>query len=146
MLKIGINGAVADEIRATLGGSEIQIPMDMQSRMQTTWQTHNAVYIAGAGNNYGTGTVGTIGYIDTDGYDRLTASIMNDAATSSSADVCWSHDAITDHIIDTAAIASNTTQKKGTNEIPTKARYMRLKVNNADAAAHTISAWVYLKT
>jgi hypothetical protein len=105
-----------------------------------TIQTHNAVSVTGSnGSSSGTGT-----WIDCDGFRELAVTFLNDAATSSLGDVRWSNDGSTYQAVDSAVIPSNTNQRKAAS-IPVKARYAILNLTNGDVAAHTMSAWLYLK-
>jgi hypothetical protein len=118
--------------------SNSMTPIDVQSRLQTTIQTHNAVSVAAT-----TGTSDS-SWIDTDGFNELAITLMNDATTNSSADLYWSHDGSSIHGVEANFIPSDGIQKKVANTI-TKARYMKLHIFNTDAASHTMSAWAYLK-
>jgi hypothetical protein len=42
-------------------------------------------------------------------------------------------------------LASGTSKERTVKGIQTASRYMRMKLINGDAAAHTMSAWAYLK-
>lgn len=121
------DGTVEDEI--VLAGSSAK-----------TTQTHNAVSIALSGSSLGTNV-----WIDTNGYGTVAITMMNDnGTTNSGANLQWSNDGAAVHGIDTI-LASAPNQYKSAST-PTKARYLRVQLlNNDAAAAHTMSAWVYLK-
>lgn len=85
-------------------------------------------------------------WIDTDGYDKVAFSLLNDAAVTSVANLLWSHDKTTNCGEESGTIPTGTGIRKVSLETPTKARYLKLSVNNGDGAApHTISTWAYLK-
>lgn len=123
--------------KVALTGSTIQLPVDIQSRLAATTQTHNAVSVAASSNSVQTS------FMDTNGFAELAVNVFNDAATSSQATIYWSHDGATVHAEETVL---NSTQQKKATLTTTKARYAKIKVDNLDgAAAHTMSAWAYLK-
>jgi hypothetical protein len=120
----------------TIIGADIIQPVDIQSHYQQTIQNINAVSLpATTGSTTGT-------WIDCDGFDRIAWTVMNDAGTSLTHQLVWSHDGTTQHGTDQSISATNRWQ---INETSTKARYVRVFVSNPDAAAHTVSAWIYLK-
>jgi hypothetical protein len=132
-----------EEVQGSGGAANIQsngiLPTDIQSRLQQTIQTHNAVSVAISGSSVESS------YHDCDGYDKIAITFMNDAATTSAANIYWSNDGTTAHAYEYNIIPSNTTQKKGAIT-DTKARYFKVEVVNGDgAASHTMSAWAYLK-
>lgn len=118
-------------------GSNIMQPVDIQSHLQTTIQTHNAVSVP-ATTGLGIGV-----WIDTNGYDQVAVTFMNDAATASQVNIEWSNDAATRHGID-ILIASGTLKERS-GLTGTRARFTRVVLLNTDAAAHVMSAWIYLK-
>jgi hypothetical protein len=122
-----------------MGGNTAIVPIDVQSRLQTTIQTHNAVSVALSGSSYGDNL-----WHDSDGFNQLGLTLLNDASATCSLSVYWSNDGVNMHGCETA-IASSAGQYK-TALIDTKARYFKCQVINGDAAlAHTMSAWAYLK-
>jgi hypothetical protein len=128
------------KVSTTLVNSEIEQPIDMQYRLQTTVQTHQSIAIAASGVGYG------IGYVSTEGYDRLIAVLNSDSSTTNSADLSWSMDGVNEHFVDTAAIISNTSRQKRTAEVPVYAPWVRLKAVNGDAGGqHFFSCWLFLK-
>jgi hypothetical protein len=117
--------------------SDIIQPVEIQSRYAQTVQTHNAVSVALSGTSNGI-------WIDCDGFDKVSATLINDASANSSLLIHWSNDGSTLHGVDTIIGASTQQQKSGI--IETRARYARIQCFNQDATlAHTMSAWVYLK-
>jgi hypothetical protein len=125
-----------DDVQLT--ESNIQQPCDIQNHYQTTIQTHNAVSVAASGSS--TSTV-----IDCNGFDKIAINAQSDAATSWSADIQWSHDGTSVKGLESGVLANNVTNSKiAVTDV--KARYALIKLNNADAgAAHTMSAWAFLK-
>lgn len=109
----------------------------LNSHLQKTIQTHNAVSVAGSNGTSASS------WIDTDGFDKLAVTLLNDASTSSSITIFWSNNGSTSHGIDDNLV-NNTVNVKSTI-LDTKSRYAMIRLNNADAAAHTMSAWVLLK-
>lgn len=120
-----------------LTGSNVMVPMDVQSHLQTTIQTHNAVSITN-----GTGSNAT-SWIDCNGYDKLAVTALWSASLSSNIEVQWSADGVSQH-------GSERIFQTGVSQFPTtiteiKMRYARVRLNNADATTQTASAWAYLK-
>lgn len=111
---------------------------DIQSHLQTTIQTHNAVSVT-ANNGFSSSS-----WIDTDGYDKIAIITKNDAATASNININWSPDNGTTLVGFEAIIPSATVQYRA-GITDTKARYCRIDVVNGDTIAHTMSSWVYLK-
>jgi hypothetical protein len=122
----------------TTAGSTIMQPVEIQGRYASTIQTHNAVSVPG--------TAGTSlsAWIDVTGYDGLAITLRNDAATNSYVDISWSHDGAT--IQGSETVLAVAIAQYRTVYVPTKARYAQIKLGNTDAAAHTMSAWAYLKS
>lgn len=118
--------------------SNIIVPTDVQSHLQSTIQTHNAVSIAVSG-----GTSASA-WINTDGFDKVAFMLKNDATVTSNCDVRWSADGVNIHGVD-FAILGGTSQYK-TYLTDTRAQYVQFSIiNNDTATAHTISAYAYLK-
>jgi hypothetical protein len=122
-----------------LQDSAITLQTDNQNNLASTIQTHNAVSVALS--SYSIQST----WIDCDGFDKLAVTFINDAATTSSVDIKWSNDGVTQHGQDLSVVASNTLiNKTGITDV--KARYAKVTVVNGDATlAHTMSAWAYLK-
>lgn len=118
--------------------SNIIVPTDLQSHLQSTIQTHNAVSVAVSGGT------SVSSWIDTDGFDKVAFILKNDATVTSNVDVRWSADGSNIHGVD-FAIMNGTSQYK-TYLTDTRARYIQFNViNNDTVSAHTISAYAYLK-
>jgi len=109
------------------------------ARQATTIQTHNAVSVGASGSSNGNNV-----YMDMSGFSDLALTVMLDAAVSHSAMIYWSHDGITLHGAEPILTVSVTNNRSAST--PIKAKFAKVAFNNADAAAHTVSAWVYLKT
>jgi hypothetical protein len=107
-------------------------------RNAKTIQTHNAVSVAANGKSVSA-------WIDGDGFENLAITLLNDATTSSRVDIWWSNDGTNHQATDSSVIPSGTsTHRSGI--VVTKARYFKVSVfNEDDLAAHTMSAWAYLK-
>jgi hypothetical protein len=131
----GSNGAA----QVSLAGSNVIQPVDVQSRYATTIQTHNAVSVGASGSSTGT-------WINVDGFNEAVITMVNDAATLSGAYFQYSHDGVTIHGDDVVnTIANHAQLRKVSGSKPTGSKYIRVVLLNGDAAAHIMSAWVYLK-
>jgi hypothetical protein len=114
------------------------VPVDIQARLASTIQTHNAVSVAA-----NTTSIPTT-WMDCDGFDKLGITVLNDAGTPSSSGVYWSNDGVNIHGVESTTAAS-VFQQAFIFDI--KARYAKVRVNNGDATlAHVMSAWAYLKS
>lgn len=122
----------------TVKESDVMVGVDIQGKYTKTVQTHTAVTVpATTGYN-------TSAWIDTEGFDKISIALLNDASTANSASIAWSHDGVTVHGNETNVLPSNTTnQKIAVTEV--KARFCRVIVYNTDASVHVMSAWAYLK-
>lgn len=110
--------------------------------IQQTIQTHNAVSVPG--NTANNSPV----WIDTVGFSEIGVTLLNDGLSASYVNLVWSNDGLgTQHGTDVQVTpgSQNTTVSAKAGSVPVKARYVKLQVVNGDAAAHTFSAWVYLK-
>jgi hypothetical protein len=135
-LNVTIAGSTATGGSLGVTTSDI-LPIDIQSHLASTIQTHNAVSVSAT-----TGTSDSP-MIDTDGFTEIGITVMKDAGTSSLIHVYWSNDGVSNQ----GAIynALNTTDNLQSLTVPTRARYFKLRLANTDAVAHTFSAWAYLK-
>jgi hypothetical protein len=127
--------------KVSVVNSDIMQPIDIQSRLSTTTQTHNAVSVAANAISLLPST-----FIDCNGYSDISITAQMGSAYNWRVDVHWSNDGTTVHGIERNVIASDTNlQKAGTTKI--KARYAKVSVYNQDATnANTASAWAYLTT
>lgn len=122
-----------------ISGTNIMQPIDIQSHLQTTIQTHNAVSVAASAAPF------NASWIDSNGYDKLAVTLLSDATTTNNATVAWSNDGVTQHGFDTIiSNGSGGTTRSGI--LDTKARYFKVSIFNGDTVAHTMSAWAYLKS
>ena len=128
---IGVKG----QLQVGMTSSEIMQPVDIQSHYQQTIQTHSGAMIPPATWSQGN-------WIDTNGFDKIAYTMVNDANVSSKFNLQWSNDGTSNHhdqSIDTTA-----NLRKG-GEVPTLARYVRVVVRNDDTAPHTFNTFIYLK-
>jgi hypothetical protein len=130
----GSNGAA----QVSLAGSNVIQPVDIQARYATTIQTHNAVSVSASGSAAGS-------WIDCSNFTEIGITVMNDAATSNGAYLDYSNDGVTIHGQDINNIITTNNQARKGNNKPIISKYVRVVLVNADVAAHTMSAWAYLK-
>lgn len=128
--------SVDNPLPIKVSNSDVIQPIDIQSHLQSTIQTHNAVSVAASG-------IGYSNWIDTLGYDKVALTVKNDASTSMNITLDWSSDGLTIQGADTNL--STGTQQTRALITDTKARYLRVELFNGDTVAHTMSAWAYLK-
>lgn len=114
-----------------LGDSKIQVPVEIQSIITETIQTHNAEPI-------NAGSYLDSPWLDCSDADKLGLTLKNDAATASKIALQWSNDGAIVHGSEEIMAGSN--QEK-TAIAETKAEYYRVRVYNDDTASHTMSAW-----
>lgn len=132
----GSNGAK----NVQLMGTNVIQPTDIQSHLQQTIQTHNAVTIP---LNGGTSDGGN-GWIDTDGFDKVGFMAQSGTALNWQIDAQWSNDNVNMRGTETVSPSSATNSR--TLLIDTKARYMKFVLKNNDTSTpQTLSAWAYLK-
>jgi hypothetical protein len=142
-LLVQINGSAASggaiNTNATVVGTSVMQPVDIQNRLQTTTQTHNAVSVALSGTSTQTN------FIDTAGFDTVAVTVMNDVNTQQNGvNLFWSNDGTTLHGSETLLASAVGQTRAASTAI--KARYLKVQLTNGDAsAAHTMSAWAYLK-
>jgi hypothetical protein len=138
-VKLGGVDAESGALPTSLTNSEIMQPIEVQGHLQTTIQTHAGVIVTPNGSNSNSA------WIDTAGFDRVAITYINDANTNNSTDILWSHDGINTNSIEWVVLNTSTIKERAV-EVPTKARYMKIRLNNGDTSApHTMSAWAYLK-
>lgn len=122
--------------KTALSESAVILPVDIQARYQQTIQTHTGASVTPSGWLPSTA-------IDTSGFSEIGITIFNDATTSNSVVLEWSHDGVTKH--GGEIVLASSARKDGAVTVPTKARYVKVSLNNGDTAPHTMSAWAYLK-
>ena len=121
-----------------LSGSDIQVPVDIQSRYAQTIQTQAGTMLPPT-----TGTATGV-WVDCSCFDKMGITFLYESVTASAGDLQWSNDGVTAHGQEINAIVGGTANRKqGITDV--KARYARLILFNTDAAPHTMSAWIYLK-
>lgn len=130
---------VKGQVQAQVTSSDIMQPIDIQSHYQQTIQTQSASMIAPSGYSI------PATYLDSNGFDKIAISLVNDATTACGVHVYWSHDGTTLHGAD-YGLLPNAVRKDGVAIADTKARYFKVVLVNYDTTApHTMSAWAYLK-
>jgi hypothetical protein len=119
--------------------SEAIIPVDIQNRLISTIQTHNAVSVPLSSSSENTN------WVDTDGFTDIGVTfLIGTAGLSSQLSLRWSNDGANGHGFETPITSGTGSQRTGL--VPTKARYVKVTCTNLDAtSANTMSAWVYLK-
>jgi hypothetical protein len=115
--------------------SDVIVPVDIQARLASTIQTHNAVSVAASGNS-------TSSWIDTDGFLEIAVTVLSDLAKFNIT-IQWSNDGNSLQGSDWDVKVS--TKTNDSVSVTTKARYARLFLYNSDTATHIMSAWAYLK-
>jgi hypothetical protein len=120
-----------------LKDSNIMQQTDMQRRFQKTIATQSNTSVLP--NTYNMGT-----YIDTNGFDEIHVISNIDASVANSIDLHWSHDGVNMHLND-SGVGGTTAALTKYGTMPTKARFVKVNIKNSDAAAHIMSAWLYLK-
>jgi hypothetical protein len=118
-------------------------PTDIQSHLQTTIQTHNAVSVAISAWSVESN------WHDSDGYITISGTIKNDSSSvNNGVAILWSNDGTNLHGQDVTLASGSGAGYDGTARsfsVPTKARYFKIAIANYDSvAAHTMSAWTYL--
>jgi hypothetical protein len=127
--------------------SEAIIPTDIQNHLTQSIQTHNAVSVPLSGNSaQGNGS----SFAPCDGFKDISITVSNDNNTSTiSIAIQWSFDGTnvqggTSLVSNQPCNAWGNTKTFTINDI--QAPYFRVALVNGDAtAAHTMSAWAYLK-
>jgi hypothetical protein len=137
-VEVTIAGADASggSVNTNLASTTIMQPVDIQSHYSQTIQTHAAAVVPPSSWNGPT-------WIDTNGFNEIAVSLLNDSATTSSISIEWSNDGTTKH--GTESVAPNGAFKERVGSATTKARYAKVSIWNGDTIAHTMSAWAYLK-
>lgn len=121
-----------------ISGTNIMQPIDIQSHLQTTIQTHNAVSVPASGASV------QASWMDCNGFDQLNGTILNDgnAGQNITVQVLWSNDGVTNHGTETPITAS--TAQRNAFRTSIKARYAKFSLVSGDVTnAHTLSAWAY---
>jgi hypothetical protein len=132
------NGDGTYSANAAITDSDAILPMGGEYRKQKMTQTHSGINIIANSFNVSTS------WIDTDGFDKVALTMLNDANATCSMDLFWSHDQSTIQGKEVAALSSSAVRERA-GVVDTKARYMKVVVVNGDAAPHVFSSWIYLK-
>lgn len=121
----------------TLDGANGVIPTNLMYHEQQTIQTHNAVSVAtGAWSDQ-------TSWMDCDGFTEIALTLKNDASTSCRGQIMWSNDGTNQHGVEEPILSAAGMFRAGGTSI--KARYAKVTIQNGDTAAHTMSAWAFLK-
>lgn len=129
---VGVTGTANVQVTA----STIMQPVDLQNRLTSTIQTHNAVAVSPS-----TASIPST-WMDCNGFDQLALTLKNDASSNFTATIYWSNDNSNIHGSETAVNAVVGSQFAA--RTPIKARYAKVAPYNNDTVSHTISAWSYL--
>lgn len=133
-LKINTDGTANTQLSA----ASIVLPVQLDSHVSQTIQTHNAVSVALSGTSDGAT------FLDCNGFDRVCGTMLNGTSGTFSVILLWSNDGVTNHGFET--VQNGVTGTLAQWDTGTKARYVKIRLLNSDgAAAHTMSAWAYLK-
>jgi hypothetical protein len=134
------DGTVAQQVYNETDQTTIK-PVDIQSRLASTIQTHTGATVAAGGSSQGNFSSS---WIDCDGFSEIAVTLMNDGTTNSSAQIWWSNDNTNQHGNDDPIVGGTPRYRAGSVTI--KARYAKVVIwNNDGAAPHTMSAWALLK-
>jgi hypothetical protein len=122
--------------------SDIQMPIEIQSRLTQTIQAHNAVALTVSGG--ATPNANSGAYIKTDGFDFISVITRASASHSGRFQIEWSIDGVTTHAYELPS-ATNSNQYRVAG-VSVKAPYARVFYENSDATiAPTVSSWVHLR-
>jgi hypothetical protein len=131
------NGDGSYSTNTALTDVDAILPIGIEYNRQKTVQTHTNLTVAPGAYSMGT-------YIDTDGFKEVDVMSNIDASVANQIDVHWSNDGTNMHYNE-AGIGGTTASLTKQGLVPTKARWMKVNIKNGDAAAHVMSAWIYLK-
>jgi hypothetical protein len=131
------NGRPIPKVKVSGMDSNSLQPVDIQSRLASTIQTHSGVVVGAT-----TGTSDSV-WIDCDGFDKVGLTFLNASAVPSSVDVYWSNDGTNIQGGDLGLMTGSNYIKSTLLDI--KARYIKIRLNNTDASPRTMNAWAYLK-
>jgi hypothetical protein len=142
-LNVTIAGSTATGGSLGVTTSDI-LPIDIQSHLQSTILTHNAVSIAS--NSWSAET----SFHDSDGFTELAVTLKSDSTVATNGiSILWSNDGTNVHgseFLLQGATGAGYDFASRSASTPTKSRYFKIVVANYDAgASHTMSAYAYLK-
>ena len=122
---------------ANIQEAGIMIPVDIQSRYSQTIQTHNAIVLTTVNSKSGA-------WIDCGSFEKIACTLLTEVATDKTLiQFHWSNDGVVLHGRDSFTGIPVMAEKSFIAE--TKARYVRIQIQNNDTVSHTVSAWAYLK-
>ena len=128
-----------DVIKVKIDSTDVQLPIQIQSRLTSVVQTHNSTLIAP--NTWSKSST----WIDCSKFDKLATSLLNDASTSTQMYVYWSFDQSTEHGLEQIMLAN--TQNTRTVITDVKAPYFKIGIQNGDTTtAHTITSLTLMKS
>lgn len=123
--------------------SDIKAPVEIQGHLTQTVQTHNAVSVAASGSSTSAQSVSC------EGFSTVNISIKSDVSHNGRFQILWSYDNVTFNLFELPSgtyIINSGTYGDRFADLPVRAPYFKLYLENQDAgAAHTMSAWAYLK-
>lgn len=125
-------------LNTVTASATIMQPVDIQSRFSQTIQTQNAVSVAANGG------AAYSAWVDCAGFDSISVTLVNDAATSCGVTIFWSNDGANDQGPETMLAQAAARYRIARTTV--KARYVRISPYNSDTIAHTMSTWTYLIT
>jgi len=124
-------------LKIKIDSTDVQLPVQIQSRLNSLVQTHNNVLVAPNTSNTSSG------WVDCSKFDKVSLTLMNDASVNSLVTLIWSHDQSTYQGEETLLNTATGARRSATTDV--KASYVKVFFNNSDASAHTISTWLFLK-
>lgn len=130
-------GKPMEKVAATLTGSTVAQPVDIQARLASTIQTISAqTVVNGAWHTPTT-------WAECDGFDEIGVTFSNSVAANSRVKVQWSNDGTNIHGEEEPLGMS--AEQYRSSAIKSKARYFRYVIFNGHTAPITANAWAYLK-
>jgi len=126
-------------LKVKIDSTDVQLPIQIQSRLNTPFQTHNNVLIPpSTWSEYS-------GWADCSKADKIAVNVANDAITSTIVQVIWSFDQNGRHGVETVIPSGALQQRSGIIDV--KAPYYKISVKNEDTAtSHTMNVNNYLKS
>jgi hypothetical protein len=126
-----------------VANSQIQQPVDIQSRYSLSVQTHANKSINSQWGDYGADV-----WIDTDGFANVGLSISSNNFHDFSVDVAWSNDGVNVRGLSNEVIPGGSNYKYASlkSPLPVQNRYCKVIITNKSTSAKTYSAWLYLTT
>jgi len=126
-------------LKVKIDSTDIQLPIQLQSRLASVIQTHNNTLVAA--NSWSESS----GWQDCSKFDKLGLNMLNDASTSSQLYVYWSYDQSTKHGLEQLMPANTSNLRSAITDV--KAPYFKIAILNGDtSAAHTMNVFAFLKS